>query len=93
MAREEEKPDGYELHVMMFGATCSPSAAIYVKNLNVQQYADKYPDAVNAIVNKHYMDDYLNSKFTLEESSRMINDITYIHNQGSFEIRYRRQRK
>lgn len=80
------EPDEYEMTVMMFGATCSPSSAIYVKNLNAQRYEKQYPEAVNAIINKHYMDDYLDSKFSVEEAIKIINEVIYIHKQGSFEI-------
>ncbi|XP_037024126.1 uncharacterized protein LOC119066014 [Bradysia coprophila] len=80
------EPDEYEMAVMMFGATCSPSAAIYVKDLNAKRYENDYPEAVNAIINKHYMDDYLDSKFSVEEAVKVIKEVIFIHEQGSFEI-------
>lgn len=77
----------YELTVMMFGAKCSPSSAIYVKDRNALEYIEQFPAAVDAIQNKHYMDDYLDSACDVASASKMINDVIYIHSRGGFEIR------
>lgn len=81
-----KEPDEYEMPVMMFGSSCSPSSAIYIKNRNARQFEKEYPEAVNAIINKHYMDDYLDSKFSTEEAIKIIHEVIHIHSQGSFEI-------
>lgn len=81
------EPDEYEMPVMMFGASCSPSSAIYIKNRNAKQFEKEYPEVVNAIINKHYMDDYLDSKFSIEEAIKIIYEVIHIHSKGSFEIR------
>jgi len=45
----------------MFGSVCPPYAAQFLKNLNATEHAKEYPKAANAIVWKHYMDDYPDS--------------------------------
>lgn len=39
----------YIMDVATFGATCSPAAAQYVKNLNAQEFAEVYPRGATAI--------------------------------------------
>ncbi|XP_070067169.1 uncharacterized protein [Drosophila virilis] len=58
---DHRQPDVYEMRVMTFGAAYSPSAAQYVKTLNALQFQDSDPRAVKAIIECHYVDDYLSS--------------------------------
>lgn len=80
-------PDVYEMTVMIFGATCSPSGAIYVKNQNALQFVEEKPVAVTAIIDKHYVDDYLDCVDNEEEAMQIIEDVIEIHRRGGFEIR------
>lgn len=47
----------YEMCVLNFGATCSPSLAQYVKKINAEKLAAIHPAAVNAITRDPYIDD------------------------------------
>lgn len=67
------------MQVMSFGVTCSPSSAQYVKNHNAEQYAALFPEAVDDIVNGHYVDDMLVSVETEREAIEMAKKIRYIH--------------
>lgn len=58
----------FTMDVATFGSTCSPSTAQYVKNYNAKSYAERFPDAVEAIIKKHYVDDYFDSTDTAEEA-------------------------
>jgi len=58
---DESDPDFYEMNVMTFGAACSPSAAHYVKTVNAKQFEHSDPRAVKAIIDCHYVDDYVDS--------------------------------
>lgn len=71
---------------LVFGATCSPFIAQYVKNKNALKFQDLYPEAVDVIVNNHYMDDCLHSCASETRASELVRDITAIHKQGGFEI-------
>ncbi|CAL8128201.1 unnamed protein product [Orchesella dallaii] len=80
-------PDIYEMLVMIFGATSSPSSAIFVKNKNAQQYLTEYPDACRAIQDDFYVDDCLTGADKDEEASKLREDITYVNQQGGFHIK------
>lgn len=58
----------YVMDVAIFGASCSPSAAQFVKNLNAQEFSEQYPLAAKAIIKNHYVDDFLYSVDTVEEA-------------------------
>ena len=55
----------YQFTRLIFGATCSPSCAIYVLNHCVDKNGDKYPDAVRAVKSHFYIDDYIQSRDTV----------------------------
>ncbi|XP_055622057.1 uncharacterized protein LOC129765672 [Toxorhynchites rutilus septentrionalis] len=68
-------PVVYVMDVATFGATCSPSSAQYVKNLNAKEYAGQFPEAEKAIVENHYVDDYFDSADTIEETVKRARDV------------------
>ncbi|XP_036341135.1 uncharacterized protein LOC118750530 [Rhagoletis pomonella] len=86
-----EKPDEeiveYSMRVMTFGATCSPCAAQFVKNKNALEFSEEFPDAVNAILNNHYVDDFVHSFADEEESVRIANQVRCIHQKGGFNLK------
>ncbi|XP_055633030.1 uncharacterized protein LOC129773448 [Toxorhynchites rutilus septentrionalis] len=65
----------YIMDVGTFGSTCSPCSAHYIKNLNAKDFVDQFPDAVKAIVDKHYVDDYLDSTFTVGEAIKRASEV------------------
>ncbi|XP_055631551.1 uncharacterized protein LOC129771679 isoform X1 [Toxorhynchites rutilus septentrionalis] len=81
----DEDPDVYVMQVMTFGATCSPACAQFVKNTNAEKF--KESQAVKAIQNNHYVDDYLDSFDDLSEASKIVNEVITIHKYGHFNIR------
>lgn len=86
-ASPSEKMQTYCMQVMTFGACSSPTTAQFIKNLNAKRFENEYPDAVEAILKDHYVDDFLGSKNTTQESLQLCKDITRIHEQGGFKIR------
>ncbi|XP_055605041.1 uncharacterized protein LOC129753269 [Uranotaenia lowii] len=83
----EEPPAAYVMRVMTFGATCSPSCAQYVKNLNAERFSSQHPEAVNAIIRDTYVDDMLFSVESEEEAVKIAKEARIINSQGGFEIR------
>nr|XP_012153196.1 PREDICTED: uncharacterized protein LOC105664201 [Megachile rotundata] len=81
------EPREYVMTSMIFGATSSPCSAQYVKNLNAQEFQSKYPEAAEAIIKYHYMDDYIDGADTVEEAIKLIEEVTEIHRNGGFDIR------
>ncbi|XP_058840847.1 uncharacterized protein LOC131696318 [Topomyia yanbarensis] len=77
----------YVMDVATFGSTSSPCSAQYIKNRNAQDLADQFPDAVDAIVGRHYVDDYLDSTFTVGEAIKRASEVTFIHSKAGFKLR------
>ncbi|XP_058449314.1 uncharacterized protein LOC131429280 [Malaya genurostris] len=82
-----ESIEVYVMDVATFGATCSPASAQYIKNLNALECAEAFPRAVTAIVENHYVDDYLDSFTTVKEAIDVVKDVKNIHAMGGFEMR------
>ncbi|XP_053686569.1 uncharacterized protein LOC128736113 [Sabethes cyaneus] len=85
-ANSEDEVQVYVVNVAMFGATCSPCTAQYVKNRNALDYADLYPRAVNAIIKDHYVDDFLSSVDSVEEAVQLVQQVKRIHAAAGFEF-------
>ncbi|XP_062533250.1 uncharacterized protein LOC134202211 [Armigeres subalbatus] len=81
-----EKPTVYLMDVATFGSTCSPASAQFVKNRNAEQHRELYPEAVKAIINDHYVDDYLASFSTEEEAAKVAREVRHVHGNGGFEL-------
>ncbi|XP_055551044.1 uncharacterized protein LOC129733299 [Wyeomyia smithii] len=77
----------YVMDVLTFGATCSPSSAQYVKNVNAGRFAEQFPEAAAAIVDRHYVDDYYDSADTVAEAIARAKAVKFIHSEGGFNIR------
>ncbi|XP_065082217.1 uncharacterized protein LOC135704669 [Ochlerotatus camptorhynchus] len=69
----EDEVQVYVINIAMFGATSSPCTAQFVKNKNALDYAELYPRATNAIINNHYVDDFLDSVNSVEEAVQLVN--------------------
>ncbi|XP_062713670.1 uncharacterized protein LOC134290528 [Aedes albopictus] len=80
-------PRIYVMDVATFGSTCSPASAQYAKNLNAEEYATEYPRAAEAIIKKHYVDDYLDSFKTISEAVTVVNEVKLVHSKGGFTLR------
>ncbi|XP_062538613.1 uncharacterized protein LOC134206887 [Armigeres subalbatus] len=75
------------MDVATFGSACSPCIAQYLKNRNAEDYREKYPKAARAIIENHYVDDFLDSVDTVEEAVELIEDVKHVHAMAGMEIR------
>ncbi|XP_062703997.1 uncharacterized protein LOC115255979 [Aedes albopictus] len=82
-----EDPAVYIKDVATFGSTCSPCSAQYVKNINAVEHAAEFPAAAEAVIKKHYVDDYLDSADTIDEAVRQAEEVRLVHSRGGFHIR------
>ncbi|XP_055590063.1 uncharacterized protein LOC129742216 [Uranotaenia lowii] len=82
-----EEPQIYVMDVVTFGARCSPCISQFVKNLNAREHESESPEVVEAIVKKHFVDDYFDSADTEEEAVKRAVSVKSIHAAGGFEIR------
>lgn len=84
--RRAGPPTEYRMKSVIFGATSSPCTAIYVKNSNAERYKDIYPEAAEAVVRNHYVDDYLASYETEEEAVRISTEVNKIHHFANYDL-------
>ncbi|XP_062703709.1 uncharacterized protein LOC134286152 [Aedes albopictus] len=83
----DQAPQVFIMDVATFGATCSPCSAQHIKNTNAKDFESKFPRAAEAIVNAHYVDDFLDSVDTVDEAVQLMEDVKYVQAQGGFDIR------
>ncbi|XP_037809127.1 uncharacterized protein LOC119601932, partial [Lucilia sericata] len=81
------KPDVYVMQAMIFGSASSPCSAQYVKNLNAKRFEKTDARAYKAIVDCHYVDDYVDSFDTIDEAISVTRCVINIHQKANFEIR------
>ncbi|XP_035918212.1 uncharacterized protein LOC118516437 [Anopheles stephensi] len=79
-------PDEYVMLRMTFGSACSPSCAQFVKNMNADRYAERFPEAAECIKSHHYVDDMLTSVESVDEAVSLGRNVAYIHQQGGFQL-------
>ncbi|OXA55241.1 Pro-Pol polyprotein [Folsomia candida] len=82
----DRDPDVYEMGVLIFGATCSPTCAQEAKNRNALEYRQQYPSACEAIIDKHYVDDLLDSVTTVQEAVKLFHEVREVHSKGGFNL-------
>lgn len=82
-----EKLQTFCMQVMTFGACSSPTSAQYIKNFNARKFERNYPEAVQAILRDHYVDDFLGSEDSIPGAIKLCEDVTKIHAAGGFRIR------
>lgn len=76
----------YEMCVLTFGATCSPTLAQYAKNINAERFRDEFPAAVEAIIKQHYVDDYMGGAYTVRDTIKLAREVKEIHRRGGFHM-------
>ncbi|XP_067625507.1 uncharacterized protein [Eurosta solidaginis] len=84
-------PDVYEMCVTTFGAACSPCAANYVKTINALEHQSENcitKRAVKAILDHHYVDDFVDSFGSEEEAISVSEEVRAIHKKAGFELRH-----
>ncbi|XP_048483474.1 uncharacterized protein LOC125489919 [Plutella xylostella] len=88
LSADNENPvKTYVMSSLIFGANCSPFIAQFIKNKNARRFESSMPAAAAAVCYQHYMDDYIHSVPDEATAITLIKQVTYIHSQGSFEIR------
>ncbi|XP_062699634.1 uncharacterized protein LOC115257830 [Aedes albopictus] len=80
-------PDVYIMDAVIFGAKCSPCNAHFTKDTNALEHASRFPDAADAIIKRHYVDDYFDSADDEDEAIERALAVRHVHSLGGFEIR------
>lgn len=84
---QQQPMETYVMRAMTFGARCSPCSAQFVKNLNASEHANTHPEAVDAIINRHYVDDYVASFATVDDATQTTKAVIDINRRGHFNLR------
>ncbi|XP_058978770.1 uncharacterized protein LOC109614484 [Musca domestica] len=71
---KNKRVETFVMQRLIFGATCSPTIAQYVKNMNANMFVKESLRAVEAIVNRHYVDDYVDCFQNKEEAAEMVSE-------------------
>lgn len=82
-----DEPTIYQMKSMLFGTNSSPFIAQFVKNYNANIFRESHPRAVRAIIDDHYVDDYLGGEDNVQDAVQLILSVIDIHRAGGFEIR------
>lgn len=81
----DTKPIVYEMVVMTFGSTSSPSSAQFVKNLNAEETTND-ESLIKAVKENFYVDDYLDSFSVEQEAVEQIKKMVGLLQKGGFEL-------
>jgi hypothetical protein len=84
---QRQEPQIFIHDSMMFGSICSPSSAQAIKNHNAELHKEEFRQASNAIINKMYVDDYLDSFGSMEEAVAITNQVIAINKSAGFMLR------
>lgn len=76
------------MNVATFESTCSPASAQSVKYVNAEKFSSLYPRATAAIINKHYVDDNLDSFETIREAVAIVKEEELIHSKCRLALRH-----
>ncbi|XP_062704451.1 uncharacterized protein LOC134286794 [Aedes albopictus] len=82
-----QPPQIYIMDVATFGATCSPCSVQHVMRENALECSSEFPEAAAAIIDKTYMDDYVDSANTIEEAITRSTQVREVHARAGFEMR------
>ena len=70
----------------MFGAEDLPTWAKYALKRNSTDNSTTFPEAARSVKNNFYMDDYLESSTTVEETTRKAQDLVKMLAKGGFNL-------
>jgi hypothetical protein len=76
-----------KMKAMVFGTKSSHFLAQFVKNKNAETHRDEFPEAAKAIIDNHYVDDYLGGADDIEGADQLIHDVINVHNKGGFHLK------
>ncbi|XP_075167473.1 uncharacterized protein LOC142239564 [Haematobia irritans] len=83
---EPHKPSVFVMKALTFGISCAPCIAHYIRNKNADLFKNKYPRAVAAIQEHHYVDDFIDCAPNEEEALQLAMQVKEIHEAASFKM-------
>jgi hypothetical protein len=83
---DSNKPQFYEMKVLVFGIVCAPTISQFVKNKIADDNKIEYPDACELIKAKTYVDDLVFSIDSIKKGSQIIYEIKNLLKKGGFDL-------
>ncbi|XP_075151975.1 uncharacterized protein LOC142226001 [Haematobia irritans] len=71
---------------LIFGAACSPTIAQHIKNENAKRFCCGNTRVMSAIIDRHYVDDYVDCFPSVSEAIAIVKEVQNIHKQAGFEL-------
>ena len=71
---------------LIFGATCSPSCAIYVLRRCAEDHQTQFPAVFHSILNNFYMDDFVQSFSSVDEAKQLTANLRLVLQKGGFHL-------
>lgn len=75
-----------EMVVQTFGAVCSPYIAQFVKNENARKLEKMYPKGARSIIESMYVDDWFESRPTVEELISLAKEVKTVLSEAKFSL-------
>ena len=76
----------FKYNRLIFGATCSPSCAIFVLQKCANDHKQEHPEAYTSFMQQFYMDDFMQSYPSEEEARRSAEEIKTVLQTGGFNL-------
>jgi len=77
----------YKMQVLIFGATCSPCCAQYVKNQNALNATNRKKAVIKAIQENHYVVDFVVSFDNEKDAYEISSEVKNVHKLANFDLR------
>ncbi|XP_075162850.1 uncharacterized protein LOC142235483 [Haematobia irritans] len=71
---------------LIFGAACSPTIAQHIKNENAKRFCCGNTRVMSAIIDRHYVDDYVDCFPSDSEAIAIVKEVQNIHKKEGFEL-------
>ena len=76
----------FKYNRLIFGATCSPSCAIFVLQKCANDHKQEHPEAYTSIMQQFYMDDFMQTYPSEEEARRSAAEVKTVLQTGGFNL-------
>ena len=76
----------YQYIRLIFGATCSPCCAIFALHRCAAELSNRFPDVYEAVLNNFYMDDFIKSFATAEDTRHLASNLRTVLQHGGFRL-------
>ena len=84
---EDSNEKIFKYNRLIFGATCSPSCAIFVPQKFANDHKQEHPEAYTSIMQQFYMDDFMQTYPSEEEAQRSVKEMKTVLHSGGINLK------